>query len=58
MNELIEYLSQHCYHSTLSHAEIERRIHSVEQADKERKWLTEIIAAMPKYQKKKLLKTN
>lgn len=57
MTELIEYLSQYCYHSTLSHGEIERRIYSVHQADKERKRLTEIIAAMPKYNKK-IMKTN
>ena len=58
MTELIEYLSQHCYHLTLTHDEIERRIQAVHQADKERKRLTEIILAMPKYQKKKILKTN
>jgi len=52
MTELIEYLSQHCYHSTLSHAEIERRIHSVHQADKERRLIVERVAAMPKYNKK------
>lgn len=56
MDGLIEYLSQHCYRSTLTHDEIERRINSVHQADKERKRLTEMIAAMPKYQKKKLVK--
>ena len=56
MTELIEYLYTHCYNSILSHVEIENRILSVEKADKERKRLTEIIAAMPKYQKKKIVK--
>jgi hypothetical protein len=58
MTELIEYLYTKCYHSTLTHVEIENRIHAVHKADKERKRLTEIIAAMPKYQKKKIFKIS